>query len=700
MNLSNFFAGLDFNVVAGVSLIGSVVFFVFCKKTNFHQRFPRIFIVLIMIIAIPCGTVFAYKYVENGGTAKAGLQILSLGDGAEIIEFSKLNRTSGEYYSSGDILVGADKKIRIKKGAVDSENIKNKSIENSDLSEEAVDSRTIRNGSITGADISLQADLRVKSLNVKTLVSSGAVDMDGEVMKNIGSSGTDFTSSGGLNLADDFKVDGDAFFVDSSNGYVGIGTTEPKQRLDIQGGQIGIGDGDDKTQKLIIINTGHDVAEPTFEYTESVFGIDGLDGLTFSNGVNHDEAEDGFLRVRADDANGYLIAQTTDTNKSASVMAVYDEENDSHWGEYANKFILRMSAGAAKEGKLQYQYGTNDPDDAMVVTPPTGTQNGIDKVYFPSGNVGIGTDNPVEKLTVNGDIGIGAGVHEEIDLIKVYAGHAGRDPEFKYVPNVFGQGGVDGVTFVNGEDETKNENGYFRNKAIGATSRIYSHTTVADKSALFSAIYNPNDDGIKLAGAKTSGVIDPAYFGNSANAFSLMIDSGAGKSGKLQYQYGVYAPVDAMVVMPTDETTNDINKIYFPNGSVGIGTSNPSSKLEVNGGDIRVTGGSFIDDGTGLTVPDYVFEDNYKFLDLASLGNYIEKEQHLPGVPDMNDHKGWAKLSLQDRDMTLLEKTEENTLYILQNYDAIDKLKKENEELKNQLKEFEKKLADLENKVK
>ncbi len=103
---------------------------------------------------------------------------------------------------------------------------------------------------------------------------------------------------------------------------------------------------------------------------------------------------------------------------------------------------------------------------------------------------------------------------------------------------------------------------------------------------------------------------------------------------------------------------------YFA-GNVGIGVLAPAEKMEV-AGNIRVTGGSFIDDGTTLAVPDYVFESDYNLMNLTDLGSYIELNKHLPGVPDMNDTKGWAALSLQDRDMKLLEKIEENIIYTLE----------------------------------
>ena len=116
-------------------------------------------------------------------------------------------------------------------------------------------------------------------------------------------------------------------------------------------------------------------------------------------------------------------------------------------------------------------------------------------------------------------------------------------------------------------------------------------------------------------------------------------------------------------------------------GDFGIGTFSPSEKLEVANGNVRVTGGSFIDDGTTLSVPDYVFADEYTLLTLEEVDQYIEEKNHLPGVPSMDDIKGWSDLSLQDRDMLMLEKIEELFLHTIEQQKQILELEKQLKEL-------------------
>ena len=129
--------------------------------------------------------------------------------------------------------------------------------------------------------------------------------------------------------------------------------------------------------------------------------------------------------------------------------------------------------------------------------------------------------------------------------------------------------------------------------------------------------------------------------------------------------------------------------------NVGIGTANPSSRLEVNGGNITVINGSFFDDGMVLNVPDYVFQEGYNLKSLEEVSNYISEKSHLEGFPSMHDNDGWAKMSLQKRDMKMLEKVEELFLHTINQEETIQeqeiqiqKLSKELEQMNSELTEF------------
>lgn len=112
-------------------------------------------------------------------------------------------------------------------------------------------------------------------------------------------------------------------------------------------------------------------------------------------------------------------------------------------------------------------------------------------------------------------------------------------------------------------------------------------------------------------------------------------------------------------------------------GRVGLKRTATTNQLEV-AGSISVHGGSFIDDGTTLNVPDYVFELDYQLDSLDEFQKYVNENKHLKGLPGLEEVKEWAKLTLQDRDMKLLEKIEEQALYII---DLHERLKKTEQQL-------------------
>lgn len=129
-------------------------------------------------------------------------------------------------------------------------------------------------------------------------------------------------------------------------------------------------------------------------------------------------------------------------------------------------------------------------------------------------------------------------------------------------------------------------------------------------------------------------------------------------------------------------TVNSLGKSFFQvkaNGSVGIGTTDTKGyKLAVNGSAIfqKVKVKNY------SAWPDYVFRPGYNLPSLTAIENFIREYQHLPGMPSASDI---AKndLDLGEMNRKLLEKVEEQMLYILE-------LNKELQALKGKVKSLEK----------
>ena len=104
------------------------------------------------------------------------------------------------------------------------------------------------------------------------------------------------------------------------------------------------------------------------------------------------------------------------------------------------------------------------------------------------------------------------------------------------------------------------------------------------------------------------------------------------------------------------------------NGQVEVGLGD----LEVNNGHdlVLAGGGSVVVNGTTLNVPDYVFAPDYELMPLTELAAFIETNSHLPGVPSAAEVNAGG-LNLTEMQFALLEKVEEQTLYILQLQEAL-----------------------------
>jgi hypothetical protein len=126
------------------------------------------------------------------------------------------------------------------------------------------------------------------------------------------------------------------------------------------------------------------------------------------------------------------------------------------------------------------------------------------------------------------------------------------------------------------------------------------------------------------------------------------------------------------LTLPANGLVVGSTQLVATNGYVGIGTSNPTNELAVNG---TIKAREIIVSVDGWA--DYVFEKDYELMPLEQVERFIQQNGHLPDVPSAQqvDREGVEVGAMQS---VLLRKIEELTLYIIE-------LRKENEKLRREL---------------
>jgi len=245
------------------------------------------------------------------------------------------------------------------------------------------------------------------------------------------------------------------------------------------------------------------------------------------------------------------------------------------------------------------------------------SQAGLDRLFIKSdGNVGMGTTSPFEKAEINGNLLIrNPSNNGALILSPANAGY-GTKPEL-----------------------------YIQSSETGSGSNSAFHIS---RNALF----RTSDDTYQYIDENGAAAIGLS-FGLSDISFN-------------------YAPIGT-------GTLNWATTLFIQgtSGNVGIGTTNPTQKLEVAGTvysqEVKVE----IAAGTG---PDYVFEPDYDLRTLEEIKDYIEENKHLPEVPSAKEMEANG-VQLGEMNILLLKKIEELTLYQIE---LLERLDQQQAEFRNQ----------------
>ena len=138
---------------------------------------------------------------------------------------------------------------------------------------------------------------------------------------------------------------------------------------------------------------------------------------------------------------------------------------------------------------------------------------------------------------------------------------------------------------------------------------------------------------------------------------------------------------DAGLAFYTMEDAGSFERLRINHkGNVGIGTSTPSEKLEVNGTirskEVKVEASGW---------PDYVFETDYNLRSLKETEAYIKENKHLPEIPSANEIEANG-VQLGEMNMLLLKKIEELTLHTIKQQKLIEAQGKMIKELSDKMK--------------
>jgi hypothetical protein len=200
--------------------------------------------------------------------------------------------------------------------------------------------------------------------------------------------------------------------------------------------------------------------------------------------------------------------------------------------------------------------------------------------------------------------------------------------------------------------------------------------------------------GTTSPGAKLD-VVGDVYIDNidwqTDNA--LRIGEGSSNSYGAFFKYGLN---DLLTIGTRNENIDYVafqiargsSSVVF-NGNVGIGTTNPTSKLTVAGNinsrEVKVS----VDAGA-----DFVFEKDYNLPSLQEVEKFVNENKHLPEIASAKEMQKDG-INLSEMNIKLLQKIEELTLYVIELNKRIELQQKKYNSQSNEMEILKKEVESI-----
>jgi len=309
--------------------------------------------------------------------------------------------------------------------------------------------------------------------------------------------------------------------------------------------------------------------------------------------------------------------------------------------------------------------------------PWSGTSSG--NIYYNQGNVGIGTANFIgdEKLNINGRLRIGGFQ----DFGGSHSLHISENWGIESSIYIY-QAGISAFTIGSKPNDTNfylTSDYYMEGLGYGPRS-----LTLTNTGNIGIGTTSPTQK-FSIAGTSVSGIASQTNIsafvnnairinGSVANVSqdAITYQSGGGGGGAA-IAFGRGGSYDTFMSFYTNSsaTSGSIAEQMriTSSGNVGIGTTTPGNKLDVNGTirakELRVESGW----------ADFVFDKGYNLQNLSEVELFINEHKHLPDVPDVKSVEKNG-VNLGEMNALLLKKIEELTLYAIKQNKKIEALEK------------------------